>query len=92
MQNAEKISITMTSEMMRVIRESVEAGEYASTSEAMRDAFRAWQRERDAHRERLVAIKSRVTRSIADPQPDLSGDEVTHRLETLALRAGLVTS
>ena len=30
MQSAEKISITMTPEMMRLIRESVEAGDYAS--------------------------------------------------------------
>jgi len=40
MQNAEKVSIIMTPEMMRVIRASVEAGEYASTSEALRDAVR----------------------------------------------------
>ena len=40
MQNAEKISITMTPDMLRAIRESVEAGEYASTSEALRDAVR----------------------------------------------------
>jgi antitoxin ParD1/3/4 len=46
MQNAEKISITMTPDMLRVVRESVEAGEYASTSEALRDAVRVWQRQR----------------------------------------------
>ncbi len=37
---AEKISITMTPEMMRVARASVEAGGYASTSEVLRDASR----------------------------------------------------
>ena len=45
-QNAEKISITMTPDMLRAIRESVEAGEYASTREALRDAVRVWQRQR----------------------------------------------
>jgi antitoxin ParD1/3/4 len=47
MQSAEKISITMTSEMLRLIRESVEAGEYASTGEVIRDAMRLWQRRRE---------------------------------------------
>jgi antitoxin ParD1/3/4 len=38
MQAAEKISITMTSEQLRAVRESVASGEYASTTEALRDA------------------------------------------------------
>ncbi len=92
MQSAEKISITMTPEMMRLIRESVEAGDYASTSEAMRDAVRVWQREREEHRERLLAIRSRVSRSIADPRRDLTGEEVAERLKALALRSDLATS
>jgi Arc/MetJ-type ribon-helix-helix transcriptional regulator len=40
MQSAKKISITVTPEMLRVIRESVDAGEYASISEVIRDAMR----------------------------------------------------
>ena len=40
MQSAEKISITMTPEQLRAVRESVAAGEYASTSEVLRDAVR----------------------------------------------------
>jgi len=90
MQTAEKISITMTPEMMRIIRESVEAGEYASTSEAMRDAVRVWQRERTEHKERLASIKARIRRSLDDPRPDLSSDEVEDRiarLHTEAVRA-----
>jgi antitoxin ParD1/3/4 len=89
MQVAEKISITMTPEMMRTIRDSVEAGEYASTSEAMRDAVRIWQRERNEHGERLNAIRARVRRSFDDPRPDLSGDEVNARLEALFAKAEL---
>jgi Arc/MetJ-type ribon-helix-helix transcriptional regulator len=47
MQAAEKISIIMTPEMLRLIRESVEAGEYASTSEVIRGrACRAKKSER----------------------------------------------
>jgi antitoxin ParD1/3/4 len=83
MQAAEKISITMTPEMLRVIRESVDAGEYASTSEVMRDAVRLWQRDRQEHAERLNAIRARVRRSFEDPRPDLSESEADAALEAM---------
>ena len=83
MQNAEKISITITSDMLRAIRESVEAGEYASTSEALRDAVRVWQRQRSENAERLTAIKTRVRRSLEDPRPGVPLDEAFDRIEKL---------
>ena len=82
-QNAEKISITMTPEMLRAIRESVEAGEYASTSEALRDAVRVWQRQRSEDAERLAAIRTRVRRSLDDPRPSVPLDEAFDRIEKL---------
>ena len=86
MQAAEKISITMTPEMLRVIRESVDAGEYASTSEVMRDAVRLWQCDRQEHAERLNAIRARVRRSFEDPRPDLSESEADASLEAMFAR------
>jgi antitoxin ParD1/3/4 len=83
MQNAEKISITMTPEMMRVIRASVESGEYASTSEALRDAVRIWQREREEHAERVDAIRSRIRRSVEDPRPSVGLNEIQGRISAL---------
>ena len=56
MQTAEKISITLPPDMLRLIREAVDGGEYASTSEALRDAVRAWHRQRLEDAERLVSI------------------------------------
>lgn len=81
MQTAEKISITMTPEMLRLIRESVKAGEYSSTSEVLRDAMRAWVREREEHAERLNAIRARVRRSLDDPRPSLSAEEAEAELD-----------
>jgi antitoxin ParD1/3/4 len=83
MKTAEKISITMTPEMMQVIRESVDTGEFASTSESPRDAVRVWQHQRAEHSERLNAIRARIRRSLDDPQPDISGAEVDERQEGL---------
>jgi antitoxin ParD1/3/4 len=96
MPNAEKISITMTPDMLRVVRESVEAGEYASTSEAVRDAVRLWQRQRMEDAERLAAIRARIRRSLDDPRPDLDEGEVEARLakvhdDTLKMRGRAAT-
>ena len=83
MQTAEKISITVTPEMLRTIRESVDAGEYASTSEVIRHAMRLWQRERDEHAERIASIKARIRKSLDDPRPDLTEEEADAALEEM---------
>ena len=83
MQTAEKISITVTSEMLRAIRESVDAGDYASTSEVIRHAMRLWQRERDEHAERMAAIKARIRKSLDDPRPPLNEEEAHRAIEAM---------
>jgi antitoxin ParD1/3/4 len=80
---AEKISVTMTSDMLSEIRESVRAGDYASTSEALRDAVRLWRQRRREDTERLDALRARVRRSIDDPRTSLSEEEVEARLNRL---------
>lgn len=47
MATVEKMTIALTSEMAGFVRTAVEAGEYASTSEAIRDAVREWKERRD---------------------------------------------
>jgi antitoxin ParD1/3/4 len=88
MQSAEKISITLPPDMLRLIREAVAAGEYASTSEALRDAVRAWQRQRLEDAERLAALRARTQASLADPAPSLSEAEVDARLAALFAASG----
>lgn len=41
-QNVEKISIALTPEMAAAVREAVQSGDYASTSEVIREALRLW--------------------------------------------------
>ncbi len=86
MPTAEKVSVTMTPDMMRALRESVEAGEFASTSEAMRDAVRVWRRQRLEDAERLEALRARVRRSVDDPRPSLSANEAEAELERFIKR------
>jgi antitoxin ParD1/3/4 len=84
MQSVEKIPITLPPEMLRLLREAVAAGEYASTSEALRDAVRAWHRQRLEDTERLAALRARARQSIANVAPSLSEAEADARLAALS--------
>jgi antitoxin ParD1/3/4 len=81
MQAAEKLSITMTAEMWREIRASVESGKFASTSEAMRDAVRLWQRERQERAELLESIRARIKASVDDPRPPLTMQQLKDQMD-----------
>jgi antitoxin ParD1/3/4 len=81
MQTAEKLSITMTPEMLREIRASVASGEFSSTSEALRDAVRLWQRDRQERAERLESIRKRVRASLDDPRLSLTAQEVKDQMD-----------
>ena len=61
MQAAEKLSITLPAEMVRVIRAKVEGGAYASNSEVIREAMRGWL-ERERH---FTTLEAAIDRGIA---------------------------
>ncbi|TPL52806.1 type II toxin-antitoxin system ParD family antitoxin [Mesorhizobium sp. B2-4-4] len=84
MEPAEKLSVTVTPAMARMIREKVEDGSFGSASEVIRAALRAFQREEDEHAERMASIRARVKSSIDDTRPNLSGKEVREQLKKLA--------
>jgi antitoxin ParD1/3/4 len=46
MPNVQKISVALTPEMLAMLKEAVESGEYTSTSEVIRDALRSWKARR----------------------------------------------
>ena len=62
MPNAEKLSITLPAEMVRVIRAKVEGGGYSSNSEVIREAMRGWL-ERERH---FATLDAAIGRGIAD--------------------------
>lgn len=87
MQVAGKISITLSPDILRSVNESIEAGEYASTSDVLHDAVRLWQRQRLEVAGRVSAVKARIRRSLDDPRADLTGDEVDAHLNGLFAKA-----
>jgi antitoxin ParD1/3/4 len=57
MANVEKVSVALTPEMLAVVREAVESGEYASSSEVMREALREWKRRRALERKEVEELR-----------------------------------
>lgn len=75
MEHAEKLSITLTPQMAKLVRDSVASGRFASASEVIRDAMRAWQQKEKEHEETIASIRARVQASLDDPRPPLPLDE-----------------
>lgn len=80
MPTVEKISIALPPEMAAVVREAVEAGEYASNSEVVRDALREWTQKRNLRQQEVAALRRIWRRAIADRRPGVPAKEVMDRL------------
>jgi antitoxin ParD1/3/4 len=57
MANIEKVSVALTSKQVATLRAAVDAGEYATTSEIVREAVRDWQMKRKLQREDLRTLR-----------------------------------
>ena len=81
MQNVERLSITLPTEMARLIRAKVEEGGYASNSEVIREAMRAWQAQEQLRSERLAGVRAKIAAADADTRPSLTEEEVDRHFE-----------
>ena len=75
MPSAERMTITMPSDMAETLRQTVAGGEYASTSEVVREALRDWTRNRDTERRELETLRDAIKAGL-DSGPGISADEV----------------
>jgi antitoxin ParD1/3/4 len=57
MSNVEKVSIALTQDMLATVKQAVAAGDYASSSEVVRDALRDWKRRRAREAQSIVEIR-----------------------------------
>ena len=71
----ERMTITVPVELAETLRQTVAGGEYASTSEVVREALREWTRRRDAERQDLEALRAAI-RAGLDSGPGLPADQV----------------
>ena len=58
MSTVEKLSIALTQEMAKEVRMAVKTGEYASSSEVIREALRDWQRKRAFQDQEIEELRS----------------------------------
>jgi antitoxin ParD1/3/4 len=58
----ERLTITLTPEMAEAVRGAVSEGEYASSSEIIREALRDWQVKHGVRRQELEALRASVRR------------------------------
>ncbi len=65
MANVEKVSIALTPEMATLVRQAVETGDYASASEAIRDALREWKQRRLERAQAMEEVGRRWDQGVA---------------------------
>ena len=75
MSAVERMTITMPAELAETLRQTVAGGEYASTSEVVREAVREWARNRDAERRELDMLRSAIKAGL-DSAPGIPADQV----------------
>ncbi len=75
----ERLTVAITPEMARMVKDVVQKGEYASASEVLRDALRLWKVHQDA-REREVAELRRLWQEGIESGPSEEGSVVFERL------------
>jgi antitoxin ParD1/3/4 len=57
MANIEKVSVALTGEQVSALKAAVETGEYATTSEIVREALRDWQLKRELRQEDIKRLR-----------------------------------
>ena len=81
MSTAEKISIALPPEMVIIVRSAVATGEYASSSEVIRDALRDWTYKRRMRQQGITELRQLWQEAMQDKTPGVPVDEVLNRLE-----------
>jgi antitoxin ParD1/3/4 len=92
MPDIQKISIALTSEQVSALKAAVETGEYATTSEIIREALRDWQFKRELRGEDIKRLRQLWNQGKASgPAKPLSlsklGQEARQRLKQATLRS-----
>ena len=62
----ERLIVTMPSDMAALIKEAVAGGDYASTSEVVREAVRDWKNKRALQLHEFATLKADLDKGLAD--------------------------
>ena len=78
----QKLSIAVTEQEAREIEAAIESGDYSTTSEVVRDALRAWKRERTDRGAALRRLRQLWDEELASGEPVEGGfdaDDINRR-------------
>jgi antitoxin ParD1/3/4 len=81
MPTVEKISIALPPEMAALLRQAVATGEYASSSEVVRDALRDWTHKRQLQQNGIAELRTLWQQARKKNGPYVPAEEVMKRLE-----------
>jgi antitoxin ParD1/3/4 len=62
----ERMTITLPSDMASAVKGAVEGGDYASSSEVVREALRDWKMKRALQLQELASLKADIDRGLTD--------------------------
>lgn len=66
MAEIERMTITLPSDMAAIVKGAVEGGDYASSSEVVREALRDWKMKRALQLQELASLKFDIDRGLTD--------------------------
>lgn len=66
MSSIERMTITMPADLAALVKAAVEGGDYASTSEVVREALREWKLRRGVQQRELATLKADIDKGLAD--------------------------
>jgi antitoxin ParD1/3/4 len=69
MPDIQKVSVALTAEQVAALKAAVDAGEYATTSEIVREAIRDWQLKRELRQEDIERLRQLWDEGIASGPP-----------------------
>ncbi|MDI4239188.1 type II toxin-antitoxin system ParD family antitoxin [Bradyrhizobium sp. 31Argb] len=93
MASVEKVSVALTSEQISALKAAVDAGEYATTSEIVREAVRDWQLKRELRQEDIRRLRQMwdvgiASGSAGDLDMKKLREEARERLESAKKASG----
>ena len=69
MPDIQKVSVALTAEQVAALKAAVDSGEYATTSEIVREAIRDWQLKRELRHEDIERLRRLWDEGIASGPP-----------------------
>ena len=66
MSQIERLTVTLPAEMAAIVRTAVDQGEYASSSEVIREALRDWKTRRELQLHKIASLKAEIEAGLTD--------------------------